>query len=94
MGQFTITLPDGRLADVRDGTVRRESSILSFFSKSKARNETKKGYVVWVGDDQTNREEYWLFKSKEGKWSQDAEGQKELDNDLYISIRNAIDEKE
>jgi hypothetical protein len=94
MGHFTFNLPDGRPCDVRYGLVKKKSSIKSFFSKNKAENETKTGYVVRVGRDKATQKEYWLFKSKEGKWSQDAEGLKELDNDLYINIKNAINEKE
>lgn len=93
MGQFTINLTDGRLGDVRYGTVKRKSSILSLFSKNKEKNETKTGYVVRLRDDKATQKEYRLFKSIEGKWSQDVEGQKELDSEL-LSMRNAIDAKE
>jgi hypothetical protein len=94
MGHFTITLPDGRLGDVRYGTVRTKSSIFSFFLGNKAKKETKTGYVVRIGNDKSPQEECWLYRSTDGKWSQDVEGQKELDNDMYLSIRNAINEKD
>jgi hypothetical protein len=94
MGHFTINLPDGKLGDVLYGTVRRKSSIFSLFSKNKEKNESKTGYVVRFGNNKANQEEYRLYKSKEGNWSQDVEGQNELDNDLHLSIRNAINEKE
>ena len=93
MGHFTINLTDGRLADVRYGTVKKKSSILSLFLKNKEKNETKTGYIVRFGDDKVTQKEYRLFKSIEGKWSQDVEGHRELDNEL-LSIRNAIDAKE
>ena len=79
---------------MRYGLVKKKSSILRFFSKNKAENETKTGYVVRVGSDKATRKEYWLFKSKDGKWSEDADGQKELSNDLYMNIKDAISEKE
>ena len=94
MGQFTIQLPDGRQGDVRWGTVKKKRRLLDFFSKNKPKAETKTGYIVRMGADKKKGEEYWLFKSKAGHWSKDAEGEQELNTDLYRAIKNAISEKE
>ena len=92
MGHFTIQLPDGQQGAVRYGTVKRTSLLLNFFSKNKLKAEAKTGYVVRM--DKKEREEYWLFKSKDGHWSKDVEGEQALDSDLYRAIKNAISEKE
>ena len=94
MGHFTINLPDGRQGDVRFGTVRKKMLFPNIFSKNKSKNESKTGYVIKVGQGKINEEEYWLFKSKEGKWSKDPDGVKELDSDIYLLLRKAIIDKE
>ena len=90
MGHFTIDLPNNLHADVRWGTVRKVAFNLNFFSKKKQTNQQKTGYIVKVGSQQ----EYRLFKSKDGKWSVDVDGQKELGPGIYQTIKDAIIAKE
>lgn len=94
MGHFIINLPDGRLGDVRFGTVSKKMLFLDIFSKNKIKSESKTGYVVRIDLGKRSQEEYWLYKSKEGKWSRDPDGTIELDSDIYRSLQNAIMEKE
>jgi hypothetical protein len=90
MGHFIINLPDNLQGDVRWGTVRKKVGFnLNPFRKNKQINETKIGYIVRVSN-----QEYRLFKSMDGKWSQDEDGEKELGSGIYLAIREAILEKE
>jgi len=89
MGQFTIDLPESKKGDVRWGTVSKMQ--LSLFHKSKS--ESKKGYIITVSDS-NNKTVYHLYKSKNGEWSKDPEGEMGLDNNILILIRDAIIGKE
>ena len=94
MGHFTINLPENRLGDVRFGTVKTKNFNFNLFSKSKPRDEPKTGYIIRVAPGKTNQEEYRLFKSKDGRWSTDVHGEKELDSYIYMYIKYFITEKE
>jgi hypothetical protein len=89
MGHFTIDLPENKKGNVRWGMMSKMQ--FSFFRRNKS--ESKKGYIVSVSDDKT-KSEYRLFKSKNGEWSKDPEGESELDSETLILIKNAIIEKE
>lgn len=90
MGRFIINLPGNLHGEVRTGTVRKVGFNLNIFSKKKHTNEQKTGYIVRVG----NQQEYRLFKSTDGTWSQDEDGEKELGSGIYLTIKEAIIEKE
>jgi hypothetical protein len=89
MPHFTIDLPENKKGDVRWGKVVKMH--FSFFRKSKS--ESKRGYVVNVSDS-NGKMEYRLFKSQNGRWSKDPDGQNELDDKMLMLIKDAIIEKE
>jgi hypothetical protein len=89
MGHFTIDLPENKKRDVRWGIV----SNMKFSISRENKSESKQGYIVNVSDTDGNIE-YRLFKSKNGEWSKDPEGEIGLDNETLIFIKNAIIEKE
>jgi hypothetical protein len=92
MGHFTIKLPENKLGDVQYGIVRRKGISLNLFSKQKVKLEPKIGYRVIVGEK--NPEVYWLYKSKDGKWSTDVEGKKDIDSYIYMYMKYFISEQE
>ena len=89
MGHFTIDLPENKKGDVRWGDVFKMQ--FSLFRKNKS--ESSRGYIVTVSDS-NGIMEYRLFKSQNGKWSTDPEGQTELDGNLLTLIKDAIIKKE
>jgi hypothetical protein len=89
MGHFTIDLPENKKGDVRWGIVSEMK--FSFFRKNIS--ESKQAYIVNVSDTD-GKLEYRLFRSKNGEWSKDPEGESQLDNETLILIKNAIVEKE
>lgn len=90
MGHFTIKLPENKLGDVRYGIVRKKGINLNLFSKQKVKLEPKIGYRVIVDKD----EEYWLYKSKEGRWTTDVEGKKDIDSYIHMYLKYFICERE
>jgi hypothetical protein len=62
----------------------------SFIRKNKS--ESNRGYIVNVSDTDS-KIVYRLFKSKNGEWSKDPEGEIGLDNETLIFIKNPIIEK-
>ena len=89
MGHFTINLPENKKGEVRWGIV----SEMKFSFIRKNISESKQAYIVNVSDTD-GKLEYRLFKSKNGEWSKDPEGEGELDSEILIQIKNAIVEKE
>jgi hypothetical protein len=89
MGHFTIDLPENKKGDARWGIVSKMQ--FSFIRKNKS--ESNRGYIVNVSDTD-GKIVYRLFKSKNGGWSKDPEGEIGLDNETLIFIKNAIIEKE
>lgn len=94
MGHFTIKLPENKLGDVRYGIVRRKGIYLNLFSKQKVKLEPKIGYRVIVAENEKNTKEYWLYKSKDGRWSTDVEGTKDIDTYIYMYMKYFISEQE
>jgi hypothetical protein len=90
MGHFTISLPDNKQGDVTWGKLRKLGINLNLFSKAKPEHEAKTGYIVRVAPN----DEYRLFKSKNGKWSEDPECKIALNDEWMLSIQKAIIEKE
>jgi hypothetical protein len=93
MGHFTIQLPENKLGDVRSGTIKKKRIIPALFQKNKIKTDSKTSYCVRV-NNKNNPEEYWLFKSKDGKWSTDINGEKEIDSYIYMYISYFISEQE
>jgi hypothetical protein len=89
MGHFTIYLPENKKGDARWGIV----SKMQFSLIPKNKSESNKGYIVNVSDTY-GKIVYRLYKSKNGEWSKDPEGEIGLDNETLIFIKNAIIEKE
>ena len=94
MGHFTIKLPENKLGDVRYGIVRRKGIHLNLFSKQKVKLEPKIGYRVIVADNEKQSEVYWLYKSKDGRWTTDVEGTKDIDSYIYMYMKYFISEQE
>jgi hypothetical protein len=96
MGHFTITLPNNQQGDVRQGTVRKKSTLLNFLKGNKSDNEIKKGYIVKIEPNSTEQKEYRLLKSKEGNWISEDDGgfQVTPDDEISLSIKKAIDNYE
>lgn len=91
MGHFMIDLPENKKGDVRWGTVSKKH--LSLFKRRKEENWSKTGYIVKIIDDK-NQVEYRLFKSKNGEWSTDEDGNNHLNNEVLFSIQKGIIERE
>ena len=84
MGHFTIDLPEGKKADVRFGTVFK----ISFSLLRRKKAASQKGYIIQVsGPGQTS--EYRFFKTQQGDWYKDPEGEMKLDEQDVI-IQQAI----
>jgi aromatic ring-cleaving dioxygenase len=94
MGHFTIKLPENKLGNVRYGIVRKAGIRLNLFSKQKVKPEPKIAYKVIVADKKKKSEVYWLYKSKEGKWTTDIEGRKDIDSYIHIYLKYFISEIE
>jgi hypothetical protein len=80
MGQFTITLPNSRQADVRYGTVRKMSMRFR-----KAPREEKRGYMVRIDTGFGAHNSYLIFKNTEGHWLP------QEDDETTKAIKTAID---
>jgi hypothetical protein len=89
MGHFTINLPENKLGNVRSGKVRHKQILP--FSKSK-KLEHKTGYIVRVPGE--NEEVYTLYKSKDGRWTTDIQGEKELESYIHFYLKYFIIERE
>ena len=91
MGHFIIQLPDNSEWNVRFGYVKRKNSFV-FFSKNKANNDKKKGYIIF---NKSQQKEYRLLKNLDGKWIDRAEtGFQAANDETSIFIQMAIDEFE
>jgi hypothetical protein len=92
MGHFTIHLPDNRQGDVRWGNVRKlQFPLLGLTGKKK---EAKTGYIVTVDPAVEGKTAYTLFKTKEGRWSQDPNGKQLVEDMMSIAIKEAIEQHE
>jgi hypothetical protein len=96
MGHFTISLPNNVKGDVRWGKVMKKGTHFFnlFLPWKKINREEKTGYIIKVDPAVENRAEYRFFKTKEGNWSQDVEGIKQLESETEIAIRKAIEAHE
>lgn len=96
MGHFTINLPNNLQGDVRFGMIKKKSLFLDLFKTKKSNDDIKKGYIIKIEPTSTERNEYRLLKTKEGKWtSEDVGGfQVSPDDEISVSIKNAIDNYE
>jgi hypothetical protein len=92
MGHFTINLPGNRQGDVRWGKVRKLQ--LPFLWLTKKNKDIKTGYLVKITPAFDSISEYKLFKSNEGKWSQDPDGRIEMADKMAIVIKEAIEQRE
>jgi len=91
MGHFIIQLPDNSEWNVRFGYVKRKNSFV-FFSKNKANNDKKKGYIIF---NKSQQKEYRLLKNLDGKWlDRDEAGFQAANDETAIFIQKAIDEFE
>ena len=89
MGYFEIDLPENKKGQVRWGIARKMQ--FSFFRKNKS--ESNKGYIVSITNADSIKE-YRLFKSQNGEWCMDPEGEIKLEDNIYLLIKNAIMAKE
>ena len=89
MGHFTITLPSKEIGDVSWGHVGKMTISFNFFKKKKPQPPFATGYIIKV-----RQQEYRLFKSSTGEWSTDPDGTETLNEDILLSIKNAILHKE
>jgi hypothetical protein len=96
MGYFTISLPNNLQGEVRWGKVfNKEKAVLNLLVPwKKAIMEQKTGYIVKLRSAFVKETEYKLFQSKEGHWSQDADGRLEVEDPVALAIRKAIEEHE
>ena len=86
MGHFTINLPGNRVGEVFWGKVRKLE--FPFLWKSK---DEKTGYIIRINPGES-RNEYRLFKTKEGRWSQDPDGLVEVEDETTLAIKQAIEQ--
>lgn len=96
MGYFTINLPNNIEGEVRWGKVTKlDKQVLSLLQPwKKFIRESKTGYIIKLKSAFVNETEYKLFQTKEGKWSQDADGEVEVKEPIALAIRRAIEEHE
>jgi hypothetical protein len=92
MGHFTIHLPDNRQGDVRWGKVRKLQFPL--LGLTRKRNEEKTGYIVTIDPAVEGKSTYKLFKTKEGQWSQDPDGNTQVEDTILLAIKEAIEQHE
>ncbi len=52
------------------------------------------GYIVKLKSAFVKETEYKLFQSKDGHWSQDADGRLEVEDPIALAIRRAIEDHE
>lgn len=96
MGYFTITLPNNIEGEVRWGKVSKLDKQLFkvLLPWKKFNQESKTGYIVKLKSAFVNETEYRLYQTKEGFWSQDAEGKVEVKEPMALAIRKAIEDHE
>jgi len=94
MGQFNISLPGNRTGDVRWGNVTKKDILLNLLPWRKMNQEEKTGYIIKVEPAAGNKREFRLFKTKEGRWSLDADGRVKLAGETVLAIKKAIEEHE
>ena len=95
MGQFTITLSNNQLADVRWGTIRKTFFFFDLFKKKRLRSETKKGYIVTIESAFKDPKQYRLLKNEQGNWTFENEGfQTAPDDRIAVEIKKGIDNYE
>jgi len=56
--------------------------------------EEKTGYIIKVEPAAGNKRDFRLFKTKEGRWSLDADGRVKLAGETVLAIKKAIEEHE
>lgn len=94
MAHFTINLPDNTMGEVNYGRVFK-NSLFNPFRIKKSKEEPKTGYIVRLTPKIEGQEKYMLYKSKEGKWSKDPEGNISVgDETILKDIKEAIIKKE
>jgi hypothetical protein len=75
---------------VRWGKVRNLQ--LPFLWLSRKNRDEKTGYIIKVSPAQDGSSEYTLFKTKQGIWSQDADGRKPVEDKIALTIKEAIEQ--
>jgi hypothetical protein len=96
MGYFTINLPNNIEGEVRWGkVVKLDKQLFKLLLPWKKFNlDSKTGYIVKLKSAFVNTTEYRLFQTKEGAWSQDADGKVEVEDSIALAIRRAIEDHE
>jgi hypothetical protein len=92
MGHFIISLDDNRKGDVERGTIRRTLKLKDLFKKNKPDSVT--AYRIVMDANAASRKEYYLYKSKEGQWFEDAEQQLLVRDAFLLALKRAIIQKE
>jgi hypothetical protein len=92
MGHFIISLEDNKKGDVQTGTIRRTLKLKDLFKKNKPDSVT--AYRIVIGANTATRKEYYLYKSKEGQWFEDAEQQLPVGDAFLLALKRAIIQKE
>jgi hypothetical protein len=101
MRHFTIDLPENKKADVKCLSIKKIQFSQSFVVGSESPTSESKPiislewfkYIVTVSDNKSKME-CCLFKSQNGDWSVDREGQIQMDDKTLIFIKNGIITKE
>ncbi|MCU7551366.1 hypothetical protein OCK74_19750 [Chitinophagaceae bacterium LB-8] len=92
MGHFTIDLPDNRHGDVRWGKVRKLQ--FPFLWLTRKNRDEKMGYIIKVNPAVDGVSMFQLFKTKEGKWFQDPDERKQVEDKITLAIKDAIEKHE
>lgn len=92
MGHFTLQLPTGEQADVREGVISRKTvSLRSIFGGQKTAPDKKRAYIIHVG-----QKEYRLLRSMEGDWLAEGMGNfvPTVDDALSTALKKEIQQHE
>jgi hypothetical protein len=103
MGHFTIKLPHHRQGAVSTGKViKLQKGILGLLPWNKLGKVERIGYIIKVDPPLGSRNEFHVFKTKEGRWLQ--EGKDEMpkqktkllkdEESITQAIKKAIDDYE
>lgn len=93
MSEFSITLPDNRKALVKTGKVTQKRLLRYLFQSRKS--TTRTGYLVRTDMRDGAQKDYMLYKTNDGKWWLDAEGQRPpQENTIEMAIKKAIESHE
>ena len=87
MGYYTIKLPGDKKGSVRFGPIKKMKTISHFFRRKKL-DEERLAYIITIETSPGNERAFYIMKTKEGQWLEEAE------NEELGSLKRLIDQYE